>query len=429
MSSWLSEGLIIATCVLVSAFFSGSETAFTRLSPFKARELAQAGGFVGYAVARIIRSPTRMLSTILIGNNIVNVAAGAVASVVAVRMFGEETGVLVATFGITLLLLVFSEVTPKGFATHFPSRVARVVAAPLFAAELLLAPAVRVLEWITHPLIRLLSGGAPPSDAISAAEVRALARRFVSQTADEAGVVEIMAMTLDAVEAKVADIMQPRGEVFHLDESRSVADAFEAFVRSRYSRAPLSREGLDEVTGFVHLKDVAVRLKTEPDRPLREIARPILRIPRTRGALELLREMQLTLTHMAVVLDEFGVTVGLVTAEDCLEEIVGEIRDEFDRGEFAAIRKAGEDAYIVFGRVRAIDFARQTGIEVTTREGATLGGILFNRLKRRVVEGDVVEIDGVRLTALEVSGLRVVRVRAERIQPPEDPIGLNLEEH
>ena len=97
-------------------------------------------------------------------------------------------------------------------------------------------------------------------------------------------------------------------------QSRSVADAFEAFVRSRYSRAPLSREGLDEVTGFVHLKDVAVRLKTEPDRPLREIARPILRIPRTRGALELLREMQLTLTHMAVVLDEFGVTVGLVTA-------------------------------------------------------------------------------------------------------------------
>lgn len=415
MDSVAVEVLLLAVCAALSAFFSGSETALTRLRPSAAKEMARRGGLVGAAVWRLAESPTRVISTILVGNNIVNTAMSALATVILVRELGEERGVLAATAATTVGLLILGEITPKNVAALYPEAVARAVAIPLYVVRLLLAPAVAVLDLATKPLVRLIARGRPAAEAVSAGEVRALARRLAMQGGRAAEEAEIVAMVLEAGETVAADIMHPRGEIFHLDEATTAAQAFEQFNKLHYSRAPVSRGGVDGIEGFVHLKDVAARLASAPETPLRDLARPILRVPRTLRVLGLLREMQDKLTHMAVVLDEFGGTVGLVTTEDCVEEIVGEIRDEYDQGEFAAIEEAGPGVWRALGRVRAVDFTRETGVSIPADRGSTLGGILFNDLQRKVQRGDSAEAGGVRITALEVSGVRVLRVKVERL--------------
>jgi CBS domain containing-hemolysin-like protein len=189
----------------------------------------------------------------------------------------------------------------------------------------------------------------------------------------------------------------------------------EQMLEERFTRVPVFEETIDRFSGILHLKDV-VRLLHAGGGDVRTILRPVLRVPERKPILSLLAEMQRSFTHLAIVKDEHGVTRGLVTAEDILEELVGEIRDEHDREELQSIQQEGEE-YEAFGRVKVLDFCRETGWEIPSERGDTLSGLVFNHLGRSPRRGDRVGLDGFEVEVVEVSGTRIARVRLRRREP------------
>lgn len=404
--------LVIAGCLVLSAFFSGSETAMLRLR-VSDLERESAGGHNPAAVAArsLLGSTSRLLVTILVGNNVVNLLAAALASAIAVRHFGEAIGVPLATVVLTILVLVFSEVLPKAFAARHPKRVTQFAALPLYLMHQLLRPVHIAFDRLVEPMVRWLGGGAEGDHASSAEELLRLARtaRLDSATPTPAS---IISGVVRATEMHVSDIMVPRTEIFALPIDTPPADLLERMLEERYTRVPIYEDSVDHVLGVVHFKDLT-KLVRSGEGELRDIVKPVLRVPERKPILELLADMQKSFIHMAIVKDEHGLTRGLLTQEDILEEMVGEIRDEFDREELQAIRSLNGE-FEALGRVKVLDFNRETGWELAAEPGDTLSGLVFNALGRAPRKGDVVQVGDHQVIVLDVSGTRIPRVRVRR---------------
>jgi CBS domain containing-hemolysin-like protein len=413
--------LVIAGCLVLSAFFSGSETALVRL---RASDLDRNGRGAHdpatVATRALLRSTPRLLVTILVGNNVVNLLAAALASALAVRQFGEAIGVPLATIVLTILVLVFSEVLPKAFSARHPQRVAQVVSLPLYLLHQLLRPVHVAFDRVVEPVVRWLGGGAEVEHASTAEDLLRLARaaELHSGTPTPASIIGGVAR---AAEMHVSDIMVPRTEIVAFPVSTAPAALLERMLEERYTRVPIYEDSIDHMLGVIHLKDLIGAVRSGAT-DLAPILKPLLRVPERKEILSLLADMQRAFAHLAVVKDEFGVTLGLVTQEDILEEIVGEIRDEFDRDELLTIRTAADGSHQAVGRLKVIDFNRETGWDVPAERGDTLSGLVFNELGRAPRKGDSVRVPGYLLTVVDVSGSRITEVRVERrAPPPEEP--------
>jgi CBS domain containing-hemolysin-like protein len=418
----LTALLVILACFLLSAFFSGSETALLRLRASEVEREAKSGrGPSAPALRELLRSTSRLLVTILLGNNLVNLLAASVASAVAVAALGERAGVLVATLVLTVTVLVFCEVLPKAVAARSPERFAHAIALPLYLVHQGLRPVHVAYDRWLEPVVRRVSGGAASDESIPPDEVLRIAMR-AGKGQPQGTPLAIIAAAADAVDTQVHEIMVPSSEIVAYPIDTPPAELLEQFLQERYTRAPLYKESIDRFEGVVHLKDL-VMLVREGGTDLREILKPVLRVPEGKRILELLTEMQRAFVHLAVVKDEFGNTEGIVTQEDILEELVGEIRDEFDSEELETIRPSGENAYQAMGRLHVVDFNRQTGWEVPAERGETLAGLTFNILARAPRKGDIAHVAGYDLGVIDVSGTRITRVLVRKRPPPapEEP--------
>lgn len=404
--------LMIAGCLVLSAFFSGSETALLRLRASDVdRDRDGTHDPAAVAARSLLGSTGRLLVTILVGNNVVNLLAAALGSALAVRHFGEAIGVPLATVVLTILVLVFSEVLPKAFAAAHPRRVAQVVSLPLYLMHQLLRPVHIAFDHVVEPIVRWF-GGAEVEHASTAEDLLRLARasELHSGTPTPASIIGGVAR---AVEMHVMDIMVPRTEIVSFPITTPAPELLEHMLEERYTRVPIYEESIDHMLGVIHLKDLIGAVRSgEAD--LQPILKPLLRVPERKEILSLLADMQRAFAHLAVVKDEFGVTLGLVTQEDILEEIVGEIRDEFDRDELLTIWPGANDTYQAVGRLKVIDFNRETGWDVPAERGDTLSGLVFNELGRAPRKGDSVHVPGYELTVIDVSGSRITEVRVAR---------------
>lgn len=412
------EIAIILGCIFISAFFSGSETALLRLRLAAVESEAKSGKATAVVIKTLLSSMSRLLSTILVGNNLVNIAASAVAATLFVRLWGERVGVVAATGIMTATILVFSEITPKTIAANNPERFSSWVALPLYIVEKILLPITRFLEIVTLPLIKLFGEREALEQPVSEEEIIRLVRTGARTGSIEKYPAVIVGAALEASETTVAHVMVPRAEIFAVSENADPQELLDQMLKERFTRVPVYRGDIDHVIGIVHFKDVVGLSRGVLTGTLQDVARPVLRVPSGKNTLELLREMQFSFSHMAIVKDEFGTTVGIVTAEDILEEIVGEIRDEFDQEELEAIQREPDGTYLVLARMKVVDFNRQTLHNLQHprgEKGLTVGGLFINLLGRTVHKGDQVTVSGYLLEAMEVSGLRVVRVR---ITPP-----------
>jgi putative hemolysin len=421
---FMTELLVILGCFLLSAFFSGSETALLRLRTSEVeREAKSLRGPSAPAIRELLRSTSRLLVTILLGNNLVNLLAASVASAVAVAALGERAGVLVATLVLTVTVLVFCEMLPKAVAARNPGRFAHAIALPLYLLHQGLRPVHVAYDRWLDPLVRRISGGAASDESIPPDEVLRIAMR-AGKGQPQGTPLAIIAAAADAVDTEVHEIMVPSSEIVAYPIDTPPAELLEEFLRERYTRAPLYQESIDRFEGAVHLKDL-VKLVRDGRTDLREILKPVLRVPEGKRILELLTEMQRAFVHLAIVKDEFGNTEGLVSQEDILEELVGEIRDEFDSEELETIRPSGENAYQVMGRLHVVDFNRQTGWEVPAERGETLAGLTFNVLGRAPRKGDVAHVAGYDLGVIDVSGTRITRVlvRPRPAPGPDEAVG------
>ena len=225
----------------------------------------------------------------------------------------------------------------------------------------------------------------------------------------------IMGATAGAAQMTVQEIMVPRTEIVAFPIGTEPSELLESVLRERFTRAPIYEGDIDKILGVVHLKDL-IKLVRSGGSDLHSIIKPVLRVPERKPILPLLADMQRAFVHVAMVKDEFGVTEGMVTQEDILEEIVGEIRDEFDREELLDIRKLADGGYQVLGRVTVLDFNRETGWEVPAERGDTLSGLVFNELGRAPRRSDVVQLPGYEFAVADISGTRITRVRVRRCQ-------------
>jgi putative hemolysin len=405
--------LLVLACLVLSAFFSGSETALLRLGSHEVEEeVRELRGPSAVAVRDLLGHTSRLLVTILLGNNLVNILGAAAASAVAIAYLGESTGIAVATAVMTVLVLIFCEVLPKAAAARYPRRIAFLVALPIYILHQLLRPVHLLFDRIVEPVVRRI-GGSPETDSAAATEaVLRLARR-TREGAPDGTPLAIIGATAGAAEMTVEEIMVPRTEIFAFPVTTEPSALLESLLEERYTRVPVFEENIDHILGVLHLKDLIQHVRENRDN-LQGILKPVLRVPERKPILRLLTEMQRGFVHLAVVKDEFGVTQGLCTQEDILEEIVGEIRDEFDREELETIRGLPDGSYRALGWVKVLDFNRETGWEVPAERGDSLGGLVFNTLGHAPRQGERVSPPGFEITVVGVSGSRITRVDIAR---------------
>jgi len=403
--------LIILACLAASAFFSGSETALFRLRSHNLKaDDKEANGPADAAVRELTSSSSRLLVTILLGNNVVNILGASVAAGLAIHLFGVEIGIPVATLVMTCLVLVLCEILPKAVAARHPVGVSRAVGLPLYLFHQTLRPIHGLFDRVIEPLVHRVTGGINSDGPIGSEEVLRLAREALRDIDDAGSPLAIIGATSNAAEMDVSEIMIPRTEIEAYPTDTPVAELIEKMLEGRYTRVPIYEDTIDHILGIVHLKDV-VKLARVDGKELFGILKPVLRVPERKPILRLLTEMQRAFCHIALVKDEFGVTQGLVTQEDILEEIVGEIRDEFDSEELLTIRKLRDGGYEVLGRIKVLDFNRETGWQVPAEKGDTIGGLVFNTLERAPRNGEFIDVPGYRLECTDVSGSRITRVR------------------
>jgi putative hemolysin len=407
----IMHGVVIAVCLVASAFFSSSETALLRLKEEEVdHDAREDGGPAVTATQRLLASTSRLLVTILLGNNVVNILAASVASAMAVYYLGEGVGIAISTIVLTLVVLVFCEVLPKALAARNPRGISYLVALPLYLIHQGLRPVHLVFDRVVDPFVERVTGGHVSEDqgAALSEEVLRMANRLRDGHPGGSPLAIIRAAA-GASDTTAGEIMVPRAQILAFDEQISPSELLEKMLDDRFTRVPIYRDSVDEVVGKVHLKDVVKHVRSGGT-SIAPILRPVLRVPLRKPILRLLSDMQRAFIHLAVVKDEFGGTIGIVTQEDVLEELVGEIRDEFDREELMTVRRIDDAEYHVLGRVKVADFNRETGWDVPAEPGDSLSGLVFNALGHPAATGESIDLAHYKLTVLSVSGTRISEI-------------------
>ena len=402
---------VILVCVLLSAVFSGSETALLRLRADELeKDTKSAKGPSVLAARDLLRSTSRLLVTLLVGNNVVNILATATASALAIQYFGEDRGIVISTTAMTIIVLIFAEILPKAVGARNPKLISYAVAIPLYLLHKLLFPLHVLFDKVIDPVVKWIAGGKDAEHLDTSEEILRLAKKTRIEREDESSPLKIIAGTARAADMTVSEILVPRTEVFAFPVNTSPQKLLDEALEEKYTRIPIYDGGLDNIVGVVHLKDLA-RLARTPNGDLKSIMKPVIRVPERKPILRLLADMQRAFIHLAVVKDEFGVTQGIVTQEDILEEIVGEIRDEHDRDELLTIIERPDGSFDAIGRTLVLDFNRETHWNIPAPPGETLSGLVFNELGRSPKPGDTVFFKEHEFEVLDCSGSRITRVR------------------
>jgi putative hemolysin len=415
--------LLLMVLLFLSAFFSGSELAMFSLGEARIRSLAEEGRR-GSRALRILRAnPERLLATILIGNNVVNIGAASLATAVALDLFGSQ-GVAYATGAMTLLVLIFGEVTPKGLATANAVRFSLTVAPTLYLLSRVLMPFVVPLEALTRWFVRRSQRAGAPT--ITEGEIReAITIGHQEGTIDEheRQIIE-RAFWLD--ETSAWDVMTPRVDVFAWPADRRLADIAPELRNLRFSRVPVYEGTIDEIVGVLYTRDAYQALVSgQRDVPLRQLAREPFFVPGSISLTRLLSDFQTRRIHMGIVIDEYGGTDGLVTLEDIVEELVGEIIDETDLERQPIVRLSRHEIAVEGGAdLREINHFFNTAFPQL--EHRSLNGYLLDELGYVPKPGEEIEREGVRILIEEASETQVLRARLSRTpatgEEAEDPL-------
>ena len=409
------EWITIICCLFLSAFFSGSETAFVSLSRAKFQALLQARDRKRDPLNIWVHNPSGLLTSILIGNNLVNIAASAIATDIASQVF-ESSALAVAVGATTFVILVFGEITPKVMARRYAERYVLLAGYSLVLFHYLAWPVTWIFSGLTHRLIRM-TGGDPDQDfaTVQADEIQLL----VSMSAKEGGIDKYPADLIDRVirfhGKTVKDAMVPRTQIVGLEISDDVNTVLEVANKSGHSRLPVYRENLDEMVGVFHVKDLLIEPASAWDSySLAQHLHPPYFIPESAQLGRIIKEFQKRRIHMAVVVDEFGGTEGIITLEDVLEELVGEIQDEFDR-EVVMMRKLEGGALEVSGRTPVEDLVSVFPHWEGETPSKTVGGLIMEVTGRVPSPGETVHFESLKFTVLGSDERQIKRVQVESI--------------
>ncbi|MCU4752410.1 hemolysin family protein [Halobacteria archaeon AArc-curdl1] len=418
-------GAAVLVLIALSGFFSSSEIAMFSLPKHRVEGMVEDEVPGAERVKALKEDPHRLLVTILVGNNIVNIAMSSIATAVISIHLGGLYGVIFATFGITAIVLLFGESAPKSYAVENTETWSVRIAKPLKATEYMLYPLVVLFDYLTRMVNKVTgSSGAIETPYVTRDEIQEMIESGEREGVLEEEEHEMLTRIFRFNKTIVKEVMTPRLDMTAVPRDAGIDEAIETSIQSGHARLPIYEGSLDNVQGVVHIRDLVRDLNygESADITIDDVIRPTLHVPESKNVDELLREMRENRMHMAIVIDEFGTTEGLVTMEDLVEEIVGEI---LEGGEEEPIEHLDENTVVVRGEVNIEEVNEALDIELPEgEEFETIAGFIFNRAGRLVEEGEEMHYgeDAVDITVEEVENTRIMKARLEK-RPVEEEDG------
>ena len=409
-SSDAARAVILLILLLMSAFFSGSETALTAINKLRMRSLADDDVKGAKSALKLIDDPTKMLSALLIGNNIVNLSASALTTTMAIDIWGNRW-VGLATGILTLFILIFGEITPKTISSIKAEKIVLRIAGPILIITNLLTPVIFIINKLCNGVMRLFR--IDPNEKPTPMTESEL--RTILEVSHEEGVIEseerrMITNVVDFGDSLAKDVMVPRIDMSFASVDLSFDELVHLFSIDKYSRLPVYAESRDNVIGIVNLKDVFFYNGNKEDFKITDIMRDPYFTYEYKKTSELLIEMRRKSIALAIVLDEYGATAGLLTIEDLLEEIVGEIRDEYDEDEEDCIQPLSDNEYIVDGNTKLDDINDALGLNIESSDYDSIAGHIIYLLDRIPEEGETVTENNVVFTVAAVDKNRIDKV-------------------
>jgi putative hemolysin len=437
----VDELALIAILIAVNAFFAASEIAMVSVRRLRLKLLVDEGNKTAERVLRLANDSSRLLATVQVGVTLMGFLASATAAVnlsgglaewiaaLPVQGIAESArgiAVVLITLILTFVTLVLGELVPKSVALSHSERIAFAVAGPIDLLSRLAGPVVRLLVWTTNLIARPLGGkprrGMP---VITEEEIKTLVDAGQEGGVLEEGEKEMIYSVFEIGDTLAREVMVPRIDMVAVDADTPMLEAADVAIKHGHSRIPVYENTVDHIVGILSATDLLKVLRHQGravNARLPDLVRPAYFVPETKKVDELLQEIQQRRVHMAIVIDEYGGTAGLVTIEDILEEIVGEIRDEYDESEQPLVTPVGDNEYIFDSRVPIDDVNELLHVKLSDEETDTLGGLIYNLLGKVPEQGDEVEVEGLRLKVLDVRDRRIGKINVVQIAPP-DPTG------
>lgn len=417
MDSYRSTILIMGILLVLSASFSASETALTAANKIRLKNQAEEGDKNAEGALKLISKYDSALSALLITNNIVNILSSSLATALCLELFGSN-GVGIATAVTTVLIIIFGEVLPKSFANDNSEKLIKLVQKPLQAIIFILTPAIKVLEFLKKVLTGRIKKDNTPT--VTERELMSIIDEIEGEGVLQQDEAELVQSAIEFNDISAGEILTPRVDICAFDRNRTKQEILNLFLENNFSRMPVFENSIDKIVGFVNQKDFFAAMLQSGDFSIESVMKPCLYVPPRKKIIDIMHTLQKNKMHMAVVTDEYGGTLGILTLEDILEQLVGDIWDEHDE-ETQFITKIDELNYEVMGEISMNDLYEQ--ILDTKNHNIkgylTLSGYLMDKLNRIPQNGDAFEDAYIHYTVTKVDDNRIKLVNVRVLQPED----------
>lgn len=407
-SSSVSQIIALVFLVAMSAVFSSSETAITSVSKIKVRQLDQKDNKNAHLLKKLHDNMQTTISTILIGNNIVNIAASSIATILFTNIF-HQNGALISTVVMTVFVLIFGEVLPKTIAQYKNKSVALKFSRFIYFLTIIFKPIVKVLNILTRLIIKLFVGEDEDSSTLTEEELKTLV-----EVSEEEGVLknqetEIMINALELKETLAVDIMTPRTSMASVDIEDAESDLKEIIKNITYSRIPVYEGSIDDIIGVLHIKELAHKIiEDDRDFKVRDILKPAFYAYEYIPVVDLFKQMRTKNISISIIIDEYGGTSGIVTMEDILEELVGEIDDEYDNEK--EVTKLSDNEYLVDPEMRIDEVNERFDLDIQSDKFDSIGGFVIELLDRMPKSKDEVEFENLKFVVVNVDKRKITQL-------------------
>lgn len=407
-SSSVSQIIALVFLVTMSAVFSSSETAITSVSKIKVRQLDQKDNKNAHLLKKLHDNMQTTISTILIGNNIVNIAASSIATILFTNIF-HQNGALISTVVMTVFVLIFGEVLPKTIAQYKNKSVALKFSRFIYFLTIVFKPIVKVLNLLTRLVIKLFIGEGEDSSTLTEEELKTLV-----EVSEEEGVLknqetEIMINALELKETLAVDIMTPRTSMASVDIEDAESDLKEIIKNITYSRIPVYEDSIDDIIGVLHIKELAHKIiEDDRDFKIRDILKPAFYAYEYIPVVDLFKQMRAKNISISIIIDEYGGTSGIVTMEDILEELVGEIDDEYDNEK--EVTKINDNEYLVDPEMRIDEVNERFDLDIQSDKFDSIGGFVIELLDRMPKSKDEVEFENLKFVVVNVDKRKITQL-------------------
>lgn len=412
--------IVFILLVVLSALFTAAETAMLTLNKYRLRQLVFELNPQAMLVSKLLQDPTKLYDTILSGDSLANIGAVVMGTLLAVSFWGMKWGAVLAVLVITFIIVSFGEILPKIIAAQNPEKICLSLIKVLYVMTILLYPLVKIVNFIARLFAWLMGAEVPQyNNGITEEEIINLVA-----AGQEDGVIHqeekrMIHSVMEFTDTVARDVMVPRPDIVAVEKNTSFSEIIEIIKEEQFSRLPVYEDTIDNILGVVHIKDLIMTCnQVNEEFRLTDFLRQTFFVPETKKVNELLKAMKKEKNHMAVVLDEYGSTAGLVAMEDLIEEILGDIQDEHDTEE-PQLQTIDADTVIANASLRIEELNEKLGIHLECEEADTLGGLVFSILDRVPAEGDIVRTDGYQILVEDMEGHRIERIRLTRIDNDE----------